>query len=99
MALNLKTERLNVFAVDLVVKLPVLKKNSAHKWYSILTMIYIGSDHGGYGLKEKLGGRLEEWGYDFVDWSPKREEKDDYPDAAIAVAEKVVEKKGRGILI
>ena len=66
-------------------------------------MIYLGSDHRGYELKEKIKEWLSEWGYKYEDLGPAGYNKDDdYPDFAVAVAEKVVlqhDKNDRGILI
>ncbi len=62
-------------------------------------MIYIGSDHAGYPLKEKVKKRLKEWGYEFEDLTPVLEQKDDYPDAAVLVANKVVAENTKGIVI
>jgi len=81
------------------VKFLILKKNSVHKWYSILTMIYLGTDHRGYELKEKMAKKLMGWGYNFTDVSEKKVAGDDYPDVAIEVGERVGREKGRGILI
>ena len=77
----------------------ILEKDSVHKWYSILTMIYVGTDHRGYELKEKMAKKLTDWGYDYIDMSEKKVEGDDYADVAIRVAEKVAGGKDRGILI
>lgn len=81
------------------MKFLILKKDSVHKWYSILTMIYLGTDHRGYELKEEMAKRLMDWKYDFVDVVGKKAERDDYPDIAIRVAEKVSGGRNRGILI
>jgi ribose 5-phosphate isomerase B len=64
-------------------------------------MIYIGSDHRGFQLKEKLKQQLTEWGYDYEDVGPFEYNKDDdYPNFAKLVGDKVVEVAGsRGILI
>ena len=64
-------------------------------------MIYIGSDHRGFQLKEKLKQKLIEWRYDYEDIGPFEYNKDDdYPDFAKLVAEKVSASDGsRGILI
>ena len=64
-------------------------------------MIYIGSDHRGFQLKEKLKNLLTEWGYDHEDLGPFEYNKDDdYPDFGEAVARKVaLDKESRGILI
>ena len=64
-------------------------------------MIYLGSDHRGFALKEKLKNLLTEWGYDYEDLGPFEYDKnDDYPIFAEAVARKVAADAGsRGILI
>src|SRR5579859_2723492 len=54
--------------------------------------IYLGADHGGFELKEKVKTWLSEKGYEFEDYGPfSYDEKDDYPDFAFPVAEKVAE--------
>ncbi|KKS95560.1 MAG: sugar-phosphate isomerase, RpiB/LacA/LacB family, ribose 5-phosphate isomerase B [Candidatus Gottesmanbacteria bacterium GW2011_GWA2_43_14] len=65
-------------------------------------MIYLGADHGGFQLKEKVKEWLSEWGLEFKDMGNRLyEEGDNYPDFAFAVASKVSEdeEKNRGILI
>lgn len=53
--------------------------------------VYIGADHGGYKLKEKIKTWLAEWGFEFEDLGAHElKEDDDYPDYALAVAQKVV---------
>lgn len=61
-------------------------------------MIYIGSDHGGFDLKEKLKKWLKNWGYAYEDLGNKIYDKDDdYPRFAITVAKKVAkEEMGKG---
>jgi ribose 5-phosphate isomerase B len=50
-------------------------------------MIYIGSDHAGYELKEKLKTFLKELGYEVTDKGAFSLDKDDdYPDFIIPVA-------------
>ncbi len=51
--------------------------------------IAIGADHGGYPLKEKLGFKLREAGYDVVDCGTGSHESVDYPEFAHAVAREV----------
>src|SRR3989338_2601767 len=52
--------------------------------------IFIGTDHAGYVLKEKLVSFLNEGGYDIVDKGAfEYNEQDDYPDYIIPVAEEV----------
>lgn len=64
-------------------------------------MIYLGSDHRGFALKEKLKNLLTEWGYEYEDVGPLEYNKDDdYPDYAKLVGEKVVVREGgKGILV
>lgn len=64
-------------------------------------MIYLGADHGGFELKNKIKTWLEKWGYEFEDLGNiKFEPEDDYPKYAIEAAKRVVEdEKNRGILI
>lgn len=62
--------------------------------------IYIGSDHGGFGLKEKLKKFLGELGQEVEDLGAHELiDGDDYPDFVIPVGEKVVENGTLGIVI
>lgn len=54
-----------------------------------VTTIAVGSDHGGYPLKEKIGFRLKEQGFEVTDCGTDSAESVDYPDFARAVAELV----------
>jgi len=56
-------------------------------------MIYLGADHAGFHLKEELKKYLKDLGNQELD------PKDDYPDFALVVAEKVTQTKEKGILI
>jgi ribose 5-phosphate isomerase B len=51
--------------------------------------IAIGADHGGFKLKERLAFRLREQGRAVVDCGTDSDASVDYPDFALAVAEKV----------
>ncbi len=52
--------------------------------------IYLGADHAGNALKEKIKKELSIDGYDVKDFSPiKPHDGDDYPDYAFLVAETV----------
>jgi ribose 5-phosphate isomerase B len=53
------------------------------------TRIAIGADHGGYPLKEKIGFRLREAGYEVLDCGTDSHDAVDYPDFAHAVAREV----------
>jgi ribose 5-phosphate isomerase B len=53
-------------------------------------IIYLGADHRGFNLKEKIKTWLKEWGYEFEDLgNTQLDPEDDYPDFAAAVVEKV----------
>ncbi|MFA5866833.1 MAG: RpiB/LacA/LacB family sugar-phosphate isomerase [Actinomycetota bacterium] len=52
-------------------------------------MIYLGADHGGYELKEKIKEHLAAKKVPTTDLGAFSPEPSDYPDFAIAVAEKV----------
>ncbi len=54
-----------------------------------LASIAIGADHGGYPLKDFLAFRLKERGHRVVDCGTDSSDAVDYPDFALAVAEKV----------
>ena len=53
-------------------------------------MIAIGSDHGGFDLKEKVIEHLKEAGYEVKDFGCFDETSIDYPKIAVPVAEAVV---------
>lgn len=58
-------------------------------------MIYIGSDHGGFELKEKIKKILIAWGEKFEDVGNKvLDPNDDYPQYSIAVAQKTAQDEG-----
>jgi len=63
--------------------------------------LFIGADHAGFGLKEKIKKYLDKKGIVYEDMGVHTlNPKDDYPDIAFLVAEKVAKhKNGRGILI
>ena len=52
-------------------------------------MLAIGSDHGGYALKQAIMKHLEERGLAYQDYGTYTEESCDYPDYGRAVAEAV----------
>lgn len=64
-----------------------------------MTSIIIGSDHGGFKLKSEIIKHLQELGYEVSDLGCYNTESCDYPIIAKAVAEKVLEKNSRGILV
>ncbi len=63
--------------------------------------IYLGADHKGYGLKEKISKWLFDWGYSFEDLGAQSlDPKDDYTVYAEKVASLVGKEQGsRGILL
>ncbi len=62
--------------------------------------IGIGSDHGGFELKEHIKEYLKEKGIEYVDYGTNSLESVDYPDYGKKVAEAVVGKEvDRGIVI
>ena len=63
-------------------------------------MIAIGSDHGGYKLKEEIKRYLEEKQIDVLDCGTQNEEIADYPDIAEEVAKAIQRKEcDKGILV
>lgn len=62
-------------------------------------MLAIGSDHGGFLLKEKIKGYLGEIGVEFTDFGTFNAESVDYPDFALKVACAVADGRAeKGIL-
>ena len=64
-----------------------------------MTSIIIGSDHGGFNLKQAIIEHLKNNGLDVVDLGCYNAESCDYPVIAKAVAEKVLADSSRGILV
>lgn len=63
-------------------------------------MLVIGSDHGGYKLKEEIKKYLEEIEIEYKDLGTYSEERTDYPIFATKVAESIsIGESERGILI
>ena len=63
-------------------------------------MIALGSDHGGYKLKEEIKKYLDEIGIKYKDFGTTSEERCDYPEFAEAVAKSVQKKEcDQGILV
>lgn len=64
------------------------------------SVIAIGSDHGGFALKEQLKPYIESLSYKVVDLGTYSDEACDYPDYAYAVARMVaLGQAGKGIMI
>lgn len=64
--------------------------------------IYLGADHRGFKLKEKIKNWLSEWGYKYQDLGAfELNNLDDYPDFIFLVAEKVSQdpKNNKGIIL
>lgn len=66
---------------------------------SVRKKLCIGSDHGGYELKEHVKGFLEELGVEYDDLGSFDEEPVDYPDVGLRVAEEVASGKYRAALL
>jgi ribose 5-phosphate isomerase B len=60
--------------------------------------IIIGSDHGGFDLKEELIALLKKEGHDVRDYGTYSKDAVDYPDIALLVAEAVAKEKCNGTL-
>ncbi len=62
--------------------------------------VAIGTDHGGYELKEMLKGYLGELGYQVIDCGTDSTQSVDYPDFAFAAAQLVAQGRAwRGIIV
>lgn|SRR3989338_150508 len=61
-------------------------------------MIYLGADHAGFELKEKIKKFLNKKKINYKDLTPKFKEGDDYPEIAFKIGEKVSQDRGNGIL-
>ncbi|MDP3995152.1 MAG: RpiB/LacA/LacB family sugar-phosphate isomerase [bacterium] len=64
-------------------------------------MLYLGADHAGFNLKEKIKAHLDKQGVSYADLGALLYDKnDDYPEYAAKVACRVAkEAKARGILV
>ncbi|MBQ6692793.1 MAG: ribose 5-phosphate isomerase B [Clostridia bacterium] len=62
-------------------------------------MIVLGSDHGGFALKEELAAYLKEKGLEVKDMGCYSPESVDYPDVAQAACEEVKQQGCLGILL
>lgn len=63
-------------------------------------IIGVGSDHGGFALKEEIKNYLVELGYEVKDYGTNNEESVDYPEYGKKVARAVVaEEVHRGIVV
>ena len=63
-------------------------------------MIYIGADHKGFELKEKLKEFFDELGFDYEDLGAETHDpSDDFPQFASKVAKSILDQEDRGIVI
>jgi ribose 5-phosphate isomerase B len=77
-----------------------IEQPAAAKPLKVSKTVAIGSDHGGYELKEILKGDLAAAGYDVIDAGTNGKEAVDYPDFAHEVARLVAGGRAwRGIVI
>ena len=63
------------------------------------TKIYLGADHAGFKLKEKIKEYFDLEKIDFEDLTKKHKEGDDYSDIAFKLGEKVADEKTKGVLV
>ncbi len=67
--------------------------------------IYLGTDHAGFELKEKIKSWLKDWNYEVQDFGTNSAESCDYPDFIFPVAKAVARdakdksKNSRGIIL
>jgi RpiB/LacA/LacB family sugar-phosphate isomerase len=79
---------------------PGLERRSLRLGVIDMSRVVIASDHAGYRLKQELVGRLCDAGDEVEDLGPADERRVDYPDFAVAVAERVAREPGlRGVLV
>ena len=65
-----------------------------------MSVIYIGADHAGFDLKEKVVAKLKESGHEVEDLTPAPIDlDDDYPAVAKKVAQAVLANDAKGILL
>lgn len=63
-------------------------------------MIYIGADHRGFELKEKIKEFFDELGFDYEDMGAfTNDPADDFPEFAVKVAKSILDHEDRGIVI
>ncbi len=85
--------------VEKVYKLPAFLEDSQQEVWPVTT-VAIGSDHGGFYMKEDLKNYIKELGYKVHDVGTMSPNACDYPDIALQVAELVKDGKAeRGVII
>src|SRR3990167_1444203 len=63
-------------------------------------MIYIGADHRGFELKEKLKEFFDDLSFEYEDVGAlEHNPEDDYPEFALKVAKSILDQEDRGIVI
>jgi len=72
---------------------------NCYKREGLVMQIVIGSDHGGYNLKNKIIEHLQKKGIEVTDAGCYSEESCDYPVIAKDVVRKVLDTGSRGILV
>ncbi len=81
-------------------KVSNIKNEETKQKISLKETIAIGSDHGGFSMKEQLKPYLNTLGYKVIDLGTNNEESCDYPDFAFSVAAMVQTGRAlRGIII
>lgn len=64
-----------------------------------MKVVYLGADHRGFRLKDKIALELREKGWTVTDLTTKYDPDDDYPDISIKLGEKIAQEKALGILV
>ena len=87
-----ESARLTPLAADIVSEKGIeLVRRMPRRGSKTSKMIAVGSDHGGFKMKEELKSLLNELGHQVHDFGTNSEEAVDYPDFAYAVAKSVSE--------
>jgi ribose 5-phosphate isomerase B len=82
--------RLTPLAADIVKEKGIeLVRRASRRGSKASKLVAIGSDHGGFKMKEELKTFLDELGYRVQDFGTNSEDAVDYPDFAHAVAQAV----------
>ena len=82
--------RLTPLAADIVKEKGIeLVRRPSRRGSKASKLVAVGSDHGGFKMKEELKTFLDELGYRVQDFGTNSEDAVDYPDFAHAVAEAV----------
>lgn len=85
---------------DRAFSTPASFQDQAPRTTSSHKIVAVGSDHGGFEMKTILLQYVQELGHKVIDCGTHNKESVDYPDFALAVAEKIYNKKACcGIII